>query len=520
MSISEAIGIDIGTTFTRIACHRGDPDKTPIEVIQNKDGDHDIPSVVANDNGHLIAGREALIYSRQPAHADQTIYNVKLLLSPKTIPKSTKTTKKLTRNSSVTLITQKDRMPSKISFGSESFTPSQLLDPLLEIHVDSFRKRKSKDPQRCTIAVPAHFGKEERMAVEASAKRVGFKQITIVNESTAAVVQYQSQFKTGDGRYLVINCSAIGCDATLVEAKGSQYTTKGMALLQGYAGDDLDKAIRDLLIKRSNLNKDTITHDKFSMESIDSAIQEQKPNISRTNSVHFFTSALKEGNPINVELSTTTIETQSDNLIENFYKPITDLIRHQGIDSSDPEKISKYVQYFVITGGTSQLPFYKNKILEICGIDDDDDIKYVDSKTAVATGAALIDEMLLNRKNFSDVTIGIKPILYAKESIGISVSGDDIQELYETVIPFPDKRAFLFQTSKTNQQKATFNILYKASKSGDYEQKKSISLDGLPENGTKATIRFVIETITTDDIKVKVQAKGTPLKNETTFSIN
>ena len=516
--MAEAVGIDIGSSYTRIACHRGDPNQTPIEVIQNQNGDLDVPAVVANNNGKLIAGRDALLFSKRPENEDNSIYKVKCLLSTKTLPKSTKKIKRLTRNSSISLLTQSDRMPSKVSFGSDTYTPSQLLDPLLAIHVDSFRRRKSVNPTRCTIAVPAHFGKEERMAVEASAKRVGFQTVTIINESTAAVVQYQYEFKTGDGRYLVFNCSAVGCDATIVEVRQGQYLTKGMAILQGFSGDDLDQAICNMIIKRSGVDKDTIREDKFSMDSINSAIQDQKPKLVKNNSVHFFTSTLKDGNPIDLELHSTAIESETDDLLENFTRPITDLIRHQGIDP-EPENIAEYINHFVIIGGTSQIPFYRNKIIEVCGLDEDD-VKYVDPKTSVATGAAFFDELLLKRLRFVDMTVGVKPILYVQGSICVSEADGEIQELYDTIIPYPDKKAFRFQTKRSNQKRAIFNFTFKESKNTEkLSSLGSLTLDNIPSTGSQTQLRLVIEIVSPKEIKVKAQAKGTNILTQSTFSI-
>ena len=68
-TISPAIGIDLGTTFSVVAvCH----DDGKIEIIPNKEGNRTTPSYVAFTNDKVLVGENAVVQAVD--NPENTIY--------------------------------------------------------------------------------------------------------------------------------------------------------------------------------------------------------------------------------------------------------------------------------------------------------------------------------------------------------------------------------------------------------------------------------------------------------------
>ena len=515
--MEEAIGIDIGTSYTRVACHTGNPNLSQIDVIENADGKFDTPSVVANLDGNLVAGRAAFICSQN--NKDSALFNIKTLLSktPDELVSQAEEIKKFTRNDSIKITR------SGITLNNKTFTPSQFLTELLKIHVNSL-KIKSKSPQRVTITVPADFSANARQLIKESAKNAGFpiSKITIVNESTAAVVNYQNTFKTGDGLYLVVDCAAVSCTVTLVRVRGSDYTTEGMAILEGNSGEAINQAIHKKVMKQFQSNEiDQIKRNNQAMSLIYTSIEDAKVLCSSTERLDIVASVPKSRS-ISMSMSMEQLQLEIDDILNNLEQPINDLLEKADID--DPET---QINYLVLSGGTTALKAFKEKILDACQ-KDPDDVKFFDNpSSAVAVGAALIDERLLKRNSFRDVTVGIKPIIstievqeFLKNPLGVRVSDGgnsySIKQVVNSGLLIPQKKAFVFKTVKPHQAEAT--LIVSAYTNREWKEKGTIKLSNLPDQES-VLLRLVFSLQPNNHIIVEGSVKGNPVKTKIEFTL-
>ena len=507
----EPVGIDIGSCFTRVACYRGDRDITPIELIENIDGKFETPSIVANRDGELIAGQAAVIYSQNKPNT--AICNVKKLLSQTQdqLVFQADEIKKIVKNDTISITN------SGITLCGKTFTTTQLLAQLLRVHQQSLNN-KGKSAKRATIAVPASFTVEARQNIKKAATEAGFTKVTIVNEATAAVVNYQKTFNTEDGLYLVFDCAATSCTATIVSAKGAEYSILGMSVLDGNSGEAINQTIQKKVLKQLDKSKvDEIEKNEIALSKISSSIEEAKTK-SVKNKIEII-APIPKSKSITMTISMDQLNTEIDDILDNIEDQISDFFKQSGIDDSNP------INYLVLIGGTSSIPGIRERVIDACQIEKVE--TFIDPRSVVAVGAALIDEKILFCKKFKDLYAGIKPIsstiqekTYLKCALGIQITNGPspgyIKKLIEPGTIIPKKKAFLFKTTKSHQNTAIYHIY--AFIDNKWILKNTLTMSNLPDSGI-VDMRIVFTLQQDEFVIVQGSVAGSKQKTSVHFSL-
>lgn len=157
MSVTQAVGIDLGTTYSCLAClnEQGDPVSIP-----NAEGELSTPSVVMYDRGEEIVGTEAL--RNTIVCPQRVVQNAKRLMG---------------------------NARKKWTIDGTDYTP-------VDVSASILRKLlRDAEPQigvvkRAVVTVPAQFSERQRLATVEAAKQAGLEQIDIINEPVAAALCY------------------------------------------------------------------------------------------------------------------------------------------------------------------------------------------------------------------------------------------------------------------------------------------------------------------------------------------
>ena len=155
--MSRIVGIDLGTSTSEIAFLK---DGKPF-VIPNHLGEYITPSVVGlSDDGRVIVGKEAR--DQLLLKPDDTVIEVKRLMG----------------------------MGGTVSMGGKEYTPQQISSFVLSYLVDCAGKYLGEDINRAVITVPAYFSDTQRRATVEAGSLAGIKVERIINEPTAAALDY------------------------------------------------------------------------------------------------------------------------------------------------------------------------------------------------------------------------------------------------------------------------------------------------------------------------------------------
>lgn len=222
------VGIDLGTTFSCIAC-LGE-DGAPL-VIRDSEGSTEIPSVVSFDGKEAYVGQRAV--ERKVLYPHSIVEMFKRDIG-KPIESAT-------------------ALAAPYEFGGFSYGSAGMsaivLRYLKKQAVRHFRKlgdvHETDDrnvPIDAVITVPASFGEKERQETKLAGMAAGLNVVGIINEPTAAALAY-GLGKGGEARILVFDLGGGTFDVTLLRMEGGEATVEATRGDNSLGGKDFDELI-------------------------------------------------------------------------------------------------------------------------------------------------------------------------------------------------------------------------------------------------------------------------------------
>lgn len=391
-------GIDLGTSTSEIAIF----DNGKPLVLPNNSGEYKIPSVVGTDEeGKMITGKEA---------RDQ------LLLKPKE-----------------TVVEVKRLMGSeeKVKMGNRQFTPPQISSYILRYLVDFAENQLGDSIERAVITVPAYFSDEQRRATVEAGKLAGLKVERIINEPTAAALDYGIEHMKDCQNILVYDLGGGTLDVTVLEMFEGVLEVKASSGNNKLGGADFDRRIMDYLIKQFTSQYDVdISTDPWAMMRLREAAEKCKIELTSTDEYHvslpFFINY--KGKPVSLEETITgnTFEELIKDLVESTGKPIEVALSDAGLTAED-------IDLVLLTGGSTRIPLVANFVARTL---DKQPRSLIDPDLAVVRGAA-IQGGILNEELSSEKDIMITDV--CPYTLGIAtlgeIGGTVMPDVFDTIIP-------------------------------------------------------------------------------------
>ena len=209
--MSGAVGIDLGTTFSAIACvnKHGQPD-----VLLNVEGDRITPSVVLFEGNDVIVGN----YAKQAAvvYPEQVAEFVKRHMGDPNF---------------------------SFSYRGRDYTPEELSSFILAKLKHDAELRLGHPVEHAVITVPAYFNDHERRATIRAGERAGLNVLKLLNEPTAAAFAYGLNNIGRDQRVLVYDLGGGTFDVTMVDIIGKDIQVIATAGDHHLGGKDFDDAL-------------------------------------------------------------------------------------------------------------------------------------------------------------------------------------------------------------------------------------------------------------------------------------
>lgn len=158
MQATQAVGIDLGTTYSCIAVlnEHGEPISIP-----NPEGELSTPSVVFFDHGEEIVGVEAL--RNAVSRPDRVVQNAKRYMGD---PRK------------------------KWTVGGRTYSPTDIASLILRQLLSNAENYLSTKIEQAVITVPAQFSDAQRAATVQAGKQAGLSKVDIINEPVAAALCY------------------------------------------------------------------------------------------------------------------------------------------------------------------------------------------------------------------------------------------------------------------------------------------------------------------------------------------
>jgi molecular chaperone DnaK (HSP70) len=236
------LGIDFGTTRTVVAC--ADRGNYPVLGFVDDAGDsHDwFPSVVAECEGELRFGFDAL------ASGGAVVRSFKRLLSGT------------------------DATPGrKVTIGSISIGLDELITRFLSavrvavLERSTLQATDAGEEIASVVAVPANASGAQRLLTLDAFKRAGLNPVALLNEPSAAGFEYTHRHRntlTSKRDHVVVYDLGGGTfDASLVRMRGASHEVLATAGVNELGGDDFDDVILDLVLARAKMSRGSLEAD-------------------------------------------------------------------------------------------------------------------------------------------------------------------------------------------------------------------------------------------------------------------
>jgi len=423
--LSSIVGIDLGTSTSEIAVLK---DGKPF-VIPNDLGEFITPSVVGlDDDGRIIAGRQAR--DQLLLKPDNTVIEVKRLMGSDTT----------------------------VTMGGKEYTPQQISSYILSYLLACAGKYLGEKIERAVITVPAYFSDRQRRATVEAGQLAGIKVERIINEPTAAALDYGLEHLQECRNILIYDLGGGTLDVTVLEMFEGVLDVKASSGNNQLGGKDFDRRLMNYLLDRFTAKWQVdLSEDKRALMRLKEAVEKCKIALSEHEEyqliIPFFTTS--GGNPVSLE------ETVSRELFESLIKDLIDSTAEQiNAALADAQLSAADIDLILLVGGSTRIPYVRRFIEKALGQSPQ---ALVDPDLAVVRGAA-VQAGIINNDLSPEKDIIITDV--CPYTLGISVldfvGGFPVTDAYDVIIPrnvtIPVVKEKIYGTVADNQTQVEINI--------------------------------------------------------------
>ena len=479
-----AVGIDLGTTFSVVACL--DATNKP-ETIRNSEGDLTTASVVFFDRERPIVGKEALkVAATEP---ENVVRYAKREVG-------------------------KDFFHQPIR---DEQLPPEVIQALILKKLKEDAELKLGTVTKAVVTVPAFFNEPRRKSTQDAGQLAGLEVIDIINEPTAAAIAYgvQQGFLSDRGgtkhkeRILIYDLGGGTFDVTLLDIDGYQYTAIATAGDVFLGGIDWDRRIIDFAAEQFQKEHGVDPReDAATMQSLMDDAEDAKRSLSQRESVSL--SVNHNGLRLRVDLTRSQFESMTQDLVQRTLFTTQKLLDRAKSSWQDLTRV-------LLVGGSSRMPMIQEMLAEQTSSPVD---RSLDPDECVAHGAAIYAKILLDDPDSDHPQIQVTNVnshdlgvLGMERATGMSRR----KVLLDRNTPLPATGSARFTTREDNQKQVSVDVI----EGGDASGKNSTPIGrclvkdlpaGLPA-GTPVSVRFTY----TQNGRLEVAAAVTGTEQATTL---
>ena len=347
------VGIDFGTSTSEIAICDSEGKVT---VVPNHLGEIITPSVVHFDkSGKAVVGREAL--EMAILEPENTFLEVKRLFG----------------------------QDVKLESHGRVYEPVEIAAQIISYLVRCAQEYTGEIINSAVVTVPAYFTDAQRKDVMAAGNMAGVEVSRIINEPTAASLDYGIKHMRDCNYMLVYDLGGGTLDVTVLELFEGVVDVKSSCGNNTLGGKDFDQAIIDYIVrgikKQSNVD---VTEDKRAMMRIKIAAEECKIALSAQDAYEIelpFLFEGKNGEPggFAEKITRNMFDGMIRDMIHSTKAQIDTALADADLDAND-------IDLTLMVGGSTRIPLVKNFLEKQFGFTP---AQATDPDLAVVAGAAI-----------------------------------------------------------------------------------------------------------------------------------
>ena len=409
------IGIDLGTTYSLVACFRNGK----AEIIPNRLGENLTPSVVSVDSkGTVYVGRSA---------------KERAMLHPL---------------ESASVFKRNMGTDREYILGDWKLRAEELSSLVLRSLKEDAETYLGESVTDAIISVPAYFNDLQRKATKRAGELAGLNVVRIINEPTAAAIAH-GMTEQDDVRYLVFDLGGGTFDVSILELYSPIMEVHAIAGDNFIGGEDFTDVLYNLFLESAGIAPESL--DLKTRSDVRKNAESCKCAFSHSNEVIMCCTI--EGKMHILRLSLDEYERACAPLLERLRKPIERSLRDAGVSLNEIDKI-------VLVGGATRSPVVRKFVAKLFGripsfgINPDE---------AVAIGAALQCGMKSRDKEIQEVVLtDVCPFTLGTEVVvdnGVFEEPGHYLPIIERNTVIPVSRTETVYTAHENQTRICVKIL-------------------------------------------------------------
>lgn len=369
--MNKVFGIDLGTTYSCIA-YVDEFGKSV--VIKNAEGANTTPSVVHFESmENIIVGEEAK--NMLVAEPDTTIAFVKRSMGAD----------------------DAYGKPMRFNFWGKQLSPEEISAKILKKLVkdanESLRNdgiiNENETISDVVITCPAYFGMREKAATKTAGELAGLNVIDIINEPTAAAINYGLLKKGSKKNVMVYDLGGGTFDVTIIRIDGGNINVVYSDGDRSLGGKDWDQVVADYLAEEfENLTGKSCYADDESTNEIMLNAEKTKKTLSSRTSTKVSLSA--GGKRQTIEITRDKFNELTSNLLQTTMYKVEQCLRYA--ESGEYHVSLDDIDEILLVGGSSKMPQVKDALFKKYR----KEITIFDPDEAVAKGAAAYAQVRQN----------------------------------------------------------------------------------------------------------------------------
>jgi molecular chaperone DnaK len=474
--MASIIGIDLGTTSSRVAVVRG---RVPT-IIENAEGEGTTPSYVAfTKSGEILVGEAA---RRQAVlNHENTIYAVERLIGRRYDDSIIEPLKRLLPYK----IVRADNGDAWVEVRGRPYSPQEISAHIVRKMKETTEAFLGETITQAVITVPAYFNDAQRQATMDAGKIAGLKVLRIINEPTAAALAHGLD-ETNVATIAVYDLGGGSFDISILEIGDGIFEVKSTNGDTFLGGEDFDIRLVGFLVDQfAKVCSFDLRTERLALQRIKEAAEIAKIELSSRLQAEVLVPFLAVDRFGAKHLNSTITRTQFEMLTLDLVERTIDIcgraLKDAGMSTADVSEV-------VMVGGSTRIPLVSERVSAFFGKQPHKGTRRED---AVALGAA-IQAGILSGQIKHVLLLDVIPL-----SIGIETLGGAFTRIIDRNTTVPTKRSQVFSTAEDNQKTVTVSI-YQGERDRAAENKllSRFDLDGIEPAGRgspEITVTFDID---------------------------